>query len=161
MRFSRSNDYYVSNLVNKNCQNIEQQQDELEIRIDKLIHQLQTGTPTEKHVAADQLGLLGADAILATDALVSALSDFEVDTEFISDFGFGNIYWYRYVRESAVEALAKVNPSAAAPLALQVIEELKKMTKERRDRLDGEPVETFVTIPEKTIAIFQLATNRV
>lgn len=97
----------------------------------ELIRQLQSGTVRQKCEAAEALGRLGGQAVPATDALVAALNDLgeeEVVNYFEGGCG-GGMATYYYVRESAVNALAKVNPAAAAPLAIRVMAGLKRKPK--------------------------------
>jgi HEAT repeat protein len=94
-----------------------------ELEIEVLIHQLQTGSVFQKCAAADNLALLGPKAIKATNALVEAMSDLSQDSSANCGWHGADVTYY-YVRVSAVNALAKINPYAAAARALQVISEL-------------------------------------
>lgn len=99
--------------------------------LNELICQLQSGTVQQKCEAAEELGRLGGQAIPATDALVAALNDLgeeKVINYFDGGYG-GGMATYYYVRESAVNALVKVNPAAAAPLAIRVMAGLKRKPK--------------------------------
>jgi len=100
------------------------------VGINELIHQLQSGTVRQKCDAAENLGQLGEKAVMATDALLAALCDLgeEEVIEYIDGGSGGGMATYYYVRESAVNALAKINP-AAAPFAIRVMDELKNKPK--------------------------------
>ena len=88
--------------------------------LEDLIRQVRHGSVAEKCLAADELQKLGRQALAASDVLVSALSDLGEQAE--SSVGLvGGVLVHRYVRESAVNALGKINPSAAPQLALNVI----------------------------------------
>lgn len=126
--------------------------DESGASIEELIKQLQTGIVEQKCKAADELGWRGVEAIQATEALVAALSDLgEAQETACGLVGGGGIFYY--VRESAVNALAKINPAAAAPLAIRVIAELSGKPKGYFVCSDSEDIHR-VSFSDKTIAAF-------
>ena len=128
--------------------------------INELIRQLQSGTVRQKCEAAEELGRLGSQAVLATDALVAALGDMgeERVTNYIDGGSGGATDNFYYVRESVVNALAKVNPATAAPLAIRVMAELNGKTKSGYLGFSGGFC-SDVSFPAETIAAFDQIVN--
>jgi hypothetical protein len=140
-------------------------QDDGKSTIEELIHKLKISPVEQKCATADSL-LYRAEEIIqneslknqVSDALEAALSD--MGEEKISCGGpIGGITVIFYVREKAVEALAKINPAAAASLALQIIAEITGKPSSMLSG-DGFLTENFVTFSEETIAAFRNASTK-
>jgi len=96
----------------------------------------------------------------ATDTLVGALNDRDYDGQVDGDFSSGG-FTRNYVRAAAVNALAKVNPKAAAPLALEIIAELRTMKTKSYAGLGIESIDEYVTFSEETITAFRQAVTNI
>lgn len=121
--------------------------------IEELIQALKTGTVRQKCNAAEHLGRQGEKLV---SALADALHDQSEET-FQGAWGaaVGSTY---YVREAVVHALAKIDPSAAAPSALQAIADLTG--KPSSFCSFGEDYEmTLVKFPPEVIAHFEACTR--